>query len=190
MLAEVEATYNGITVGEDDAVYYTDQSSGQVFRVALADGTKTQVTDPNKKVTEANGLAFGPDKQLYVLSWTDPGVVTRIKLENNVEVSREPYVTLPTGKADGIAFDKQGNLYVTSGALWKITPDKQVTKVNPSGSANIDFGAGALSCAELLFADGERPAGGGEHHRGDGRAVAPAVMCSVANSRPVRPRPD
>ena len=79
-LADVEPTINGVTLGPDRAVYYTDQKGGHVYRVT-PDGTKTQVT--RSPIEDANGLAFGPDRNLYVLtfakakvtasSWPAPG---------------------------------------------------------------------------------------------------------------------
>jgi hypothetical protein len=115
---------------------------------------KTTVT--KSAVADANGIAFGPppERQLYVLGYGS-GNITRLKLENNVEVSRELFVKLPKGSADGIAFDKAGNLYATAGALWKVTPDKMTTMVNASGGANVEFGVGALSCKDVLWAGGE-----------------------------------
>jgi sugar lactone lactonase YvrE len=147
-IADTEAGYNGITLAEDGSVFYTDQGGGKVYRVTY-DGMKTMVAS----VGDANGIAFGPDGFLYVLSY-GAGTVTRFKLANGMEMAgtREMFVKLPKGNADGIAFDKMGNMYVTSGALWKVTPDKMVTMVDAAGGANVEFGAGALSCKELLWA--------------------------------------
>ncbi len=148
-LADADGDINGVTLGEDGAVYYTAQTTGHVFRVT-PDGVKTQVT--KTPVAQANGIAFGPDKDMYVLSWTKPGVVTRIKLDAmSKEASREKFAEVPLGNADGIAFDKMGNMYVTSGGLYKITPDKVVSMVDPTGGANVEFGAGSLACTDLLW---------------------------------------
>src|SRR5882757_6619232 len=61
-LAYVEATITGVTLGEDDSVYYTDQSGGRVYRV-LRGGNKSEVTSTVSE--DPNGLAFGPDGDLY-----------------------------------------------------------------------------------------------------------------------------
>jgi sugar lactone lactonase YvrE len=105
------------------------------------------------KVPDANGVAFGPgpNRKLYVLSYGN-GNITEITLEGNVQKSQQLFVKLPKGSADGIAFDKLGNLYATAGALWKVTPDKVTTMVSPMGGANVDFGVGALSCKLVLWA--------------------------------------
>jgi hypothetical protein len=150
-IADVEAGVNGLTMGDDGSVFYSDQDSGMIYRVT-ADGMKAAVTKTG--VTQADGIAFGPDKQLYVIPFLKNPPITRLKLENNVEVMREVYATVTGGgNGDGIAFDKDGNLYVTAGVLWKISAaDKMATMVNASGGANVEFGAGALACTQLIWA--------------------------------------
>jgi sugar lactone lactonase YvrE len=153
-IVAVEAGFNGITLDEDGAIFYTDQGGGGVYRVTPDDMKKAMVS--KTPVADANGIAFGPppERQLYVLGYGS-GNITRLKLENNVETSRELFVKLPKGSADGIAFDKAGNLYATAGALWKVTPDKMTTMVNATGGANVEFGVGALSCKDVLWAGSE-----------------------------------
>ncbi len=149
-LADAEDGINGVTLGEDGAVYYNDQTGGHVYRVA-SDGAKSRVT--SSPLTEPNGLAFGPDGKLYVNSWATPEV-TRLTIGNGVETGREPFATLPQARADGIAFDAKGRLYMTaSSVLYEISPDgKEVTPLGRSAGANIDFGAGALSCSDMYVA--------------------------------------
>ncbi|HVR69198.1 MAG TPA: GDSL-type esterase/lipase family protein [Vicinamibacteria bacterium] len=149
-LADAEEGINGVTLGEDGLVYYNDQTSGHVYRVTPG-GAKSRVT--TSPLTEPNGLAFGPDGRLYVNSWATPEVV-RLSLAHGVEAGRELFATLPQAKADGIAFDARGRLYVTaSSTLYEIGPDgKEVTPLGRSAGANVDFGAGALSCSDMYVA--------------------------------------
>ena len=149
-LAEAEEGVNGVTLGEDGAVYYADQTGGHVYRVAPG-GAKSRVT--SSPLTEPNGLAFGPDGRLYVNSWASPEV-TRLSLADGREAGRELFATLPQAKGDGIAFDARGRLYVTaSSTLYEIGPDgKEVTPLGRTAGANIDFGAGALSCSDMFVA--------------------------------------
>ena len=149
-LADAEPTINGVTLGEDGAIYYTDQGSGQVYRVTQA-GVKSQVT--TRPVEDANGIAFGPDGRLYVLSYAK-AIVTRLLLKGGKESSREIVAEISGGKnADGITFDKQGRLYVTAGALFRISQDgKKVESLGEAYGANADFGSGALSCSDLYTA--------------------------------------
>jgi glucose/arabinose dehydrogenase len=149
-LANVEPTINGVTLGEDDAVYYTDQHGGRVYRV-LRGGIKTEVT--TSVIEDPNGLAFGPDGDLYVLTYAK-AKITRLKLKDGKETSRTAFADVTGGKnADGIAFDSQGRLYVTAGSLFQVSADgKTVKPLGPSYGANAEFGSGALSCSDLYTA--------------------------------------
>jgi lysophospholipase L1-like esterase len=149
-LADVEEGINGVTLGTDGSVYYTDQKGGHVYRVT-AEGTKTQVT--TTPLVEPNGLAFSPESALYVVSWTRPEI-TRLTVTNGAEAGREVFATLPQSKADGIAFDARGRMYVTaSSTLYEIARDGNVVApLGKSAGANIDFGAGALSCSDMYIA--------------------------------------
>jgi len=149
-LADAEPAVNGLTLGEDRAVYYTDQKGGHVYRVT-PDGTKSQVT--TTPLEDPNGLAFGPDGRLYVLTY-GKALVTKLTVAAGKETAREPFATIAGGKnADGIAFDAKGQLYVTAGGLFRISPDgKSVKPLGAAHGANAEFGMGALGCADLYTA--------------------------------------
>ena len=87
------------------------------------------------------------------MSWTTQEL-TRLELADGVETEREAFATVPRVKADGIAFDAEGSIYVTaSSTLYRISADgRQITELGPSPGANIDFGAGALSCSDMYIA--------------------------------------
>jgi sugar lactone lactonase YvrE len=151
-LADAEEKINGVTLGEDRAVYYTDQGGGHVYRVTAAGHKSTVTATP---IADPNGLAFGPDRHLYVLTYA-AARVTRLALASGKETGREDFADLTArgGKnADGIAFDARGHLYVTAGALYRISPDgKTVELVGPAYGANAEFGLGALPCTDLYTA--------------------------------------
>src|SRR6185436_20960476 len=136
-LADAEPAVNGLTLGEDRAVYYTDQKGGHVYRVT-PDGTKSQVT--TTPLEDPNGLAFGPDGRLYVLTY-GKALVTKLTVAAGKETAREPFATIAGGKnADGIAFDAKGQLYVTAGGLFRISPDgKSVKPLGAAHGANAEF---------------------------------------------------
>jgi glucose/arabinose dehydrogenase len=149
-LADVEPTINGVTLGPDDAVYYTDQKGGHVYRVT-AQGQKTQVT--TSPLEDLNGLAFGPDGQLYVLTFAK-AKITRLKIAGGKEKGRVAFAEITGARnADGITFDKNGRLYVTAGALFRVSADgKKVESLGAAYGANADFGVGALACSDLYTA--------------------------------------
>jgi glucose/arabinose dehydrogenase len=144
------ARHQRLTLGEDGAVYYTDQKGGHVYRVT-ADGTKSQVTAT--PIEDPNGIAFGPDGHLYVLTYAK-ALVTRLTVAGGKETGREPFAEITGGKnADGIAFDKQGQLYVTASGLFRISADgKTVKSLGAAFGANAEFGVGALGCQDLYTA--------------------------------------
>jgi sugar lactone lactonase YvrE len=160
--AEAEAGINGLTMGDDGSLFYADQccsptmpipDGGHIYRIT-PDGTKTRVT--KTPIDNADGIAFGPDKALYVIPYLSAGCpVTRLTLDATfTETARETYVDLAAdgGKnGDGIAFDKDGNLYLTAAGLYKVDKSKKVTKLSMIGGANIEFGAGALACHDLVW---------------------------------------
>jgi len=150
-LADVEPEINGVTLGDDGAVYYSDQKGGHIYRVA-PEGTKSRVTT-EPPLTQPNGLAFGLDGRLYVVSWTT-NEVTALTVRGGAETSRAVFATLPETRADGIAFDTAGNAYVTArGVLYRLSADgRTVDSLGPSNGANVEFGAGALSCGDLYVA--------------------------------------
>jgi len=142
---------NGVTIGDDANVYYTDQSGGNVYRVGPTDTAPTKIN--TMSVAQGNDLAFGPDGWLYVNIWSpSPATIVRLNIQNGVAVAQELFVTLTgSGNGDGIAFDSAGNIYANAGGLYKVTPAKEVTKVAASGTAGIELGCGALSCNDLFY---------------------------------------
>jgi sugar lactone lactonase YvrE len=151
-LADAEATVNGVTLGEDAAVYYTDQGGGHVYRVT-PEGAKSQVT--TTPVSDANGLAFGPDAALYVLNYAAAKVVRLTLSAEHKETARVDFASITGGSnADGIAFDSQGQVYVTATGLFRLSADgKTQSKMTcAAGGANLDFGVGALPCTDLFSA--------------------------------------
>jgi sugar lactone lactonase YvrE len=145
---------NGLTIGPDGALYYTDfQNMGNVFRVAAA-GARTMVT--TTVIPMPNGLAFGPDGALYVDVFA-MGAILKLTLTAGAETARATYVAMGmVAAADGLAFDAAGNAYVGfGGGVSRISPDgKTITNVVKGGAANVEFGAGALDCKDIYYVTG------------------------------------
>ena len=103
-----------MTLGEDDAVDLTTQNTNNVWRFDC--NTKMLQKVNMAAITQPNGIAFGPDKNLYVLSYSQ-ATVTQLTLTNGVATAQEMFVAIGHGSRQrqlGIAFDKMGNMYVTA----------------------------------------------------------------------------
>jgi len=139
---------NGLTMGPDGALYYTDYApAGDVWRVT-ADGARAKVT--TSPFARPNGIAFGPDGALYVDLY-ELGAVSRLTLAGAKETARADFIASGLDKADGIAFDSAGNVYIGWGeGISRVSPDgRTITKLAKGKTANVEFGAGAIASTYL-----------------------------------------
>jgi sugar lactone lactonase YvrE len=144
---------NGLTLGPDGALYFSDFEAGQVYRVELGGATGTASAVTTSEIASANGVAFFPDGDLLVASYGG-GQLFRLTLTDGVETGRETFASLGMrAAADGLAFDAEGRVYVTQ--------RQRLTRLEADGSgpmdllvdipnaANLDFGSGALDCEDI-----------------------------------------
>jgi sugar lactone lactonase YvrE len=145
---------NGLTMGTDGALYYSDFAAmGNVYRVTPA-GMKTMVT--TTPIPMANGLAFGADGALYVDVFQMGGVL-KLTLAAGVETARAEFAAKALVAApDGLAFDSAGLAYVGyAGGVSRVSADgKMLTNLAKGGTANVEFGAGALDCKDIYYVTG------------------------------------
>lgn len=147
---------NGLTMGPDGALYYSDFGGNRVYRVALggATGTRTQVTA--SPISGANGVAFLPDGTLLVASY-GRGNLIRLTLTDGAETGRTTFAT-GLGAPDGVAVDADGRVYVTDnagGRLIRLEADgtgPMTLMTGISAAASVEFGAGALDCEDVYVA--------------------------------------
>ena len=103
----------------------------------------------------ANGLALGPDETYLCVAVSFlPGVECVTIQPDGSAGARSLYCTLPETVPDGLAFDVEGNLYVSCYApnkIFKVTPAKAVSVLiddweahTISNPTNIAFGGSAL----------------------------------------------
>lgn len=146
---------NGLTVGPDGALYYSDFGGNRVMRVPAEGGTPTAVT--TSAIVQANGVAFDDDGTLLVASY-GTGVLFRLTLSAGVETGRTMAAT-GLGSPDGVALDANGDIWVTDNAgrvLHVTDAGATVTPVRMgvTSAASLDFGVGELSCGDLYVASG------------------------------------
>lgn len=145
---------NGLTMGPDGALYYSDFNGGHVWRVV--DGVRTRVTTTT--IRQPNGVAFHRDGSLYVDSYGS-GTLFRLTLAGNMESERSTVAT-SLGSPDGLAFDAMGRIYIGDnggGRLIRLDADgsnPEVLQRSISAAANIEFGTGALPCSDIYVASG------------------------------------
>jgi sugar lactone lactonase YvrE len=148
---------NGLVVGPDGAVYYSDISEGRVYRIDAASGERDEVTAST--VPTANGIFFESDSSLLVLAYTT-GEVWRLTLDaNHVETDRVLAIALGAAvRPDGIGRDETGRWYVTdnaAGELIRVDADFSASGVLATSipaAANLAWGKGNLFCTDIYVA--------------------------------------
>lgn len=151
----VVAQPNGVTVGPDGFVYVSDFAGDAVLAIDPTTGASTTVTTSD--IAGADGVAFTDDGHLLVTSYSNGNVVSLALDAARHETSRT-IVATSVPSADGVAVDENGVLYVGGGSrVYRIgtsgTPDTTLQMGQP-GTANLEWGAGALDCHDLYVATG------------------------------------
>ena len=159
---------NDLCFGPDGALYMTDsgyackewrhftpdqkrttRTDGKIYRIDVAQKTIEKL---DSGIAFANGIAFGPDKMLYV-GGTQSGMIYRYPWDNGTIGDRQDFAYVKTpefkdklGGPDGVAFGQDGNLYVTvvwQGDLTVLDPDggvKERIQLVGSAPTNVAFG--------------------------------------------------
>jgi len=148
---------NGLTVGPDGFLYYSDFNGGRVYRVDPASGTRTEVT--TSPISGANGLAFESAGTLLVASY-GTGRLLRLTRTAGEETGRTT-VTDDLSNPDGVAVAADGTIYVgdQGGAIQAGVYAISAGVVTPvrtglSAPASVEFGSGSLRCGDLYVAVG------------------------------------
>ena len=144
-----EVNSNDIAITAKGEIYFTDPPGKRVWFVD-SKGAKRVVIDKN--ITFPNGVRLSPDQSLLVVNDTANKWIWSYQVQPDGSVSHgEPFYHLETrddssaSGADGMAFDSEGYLYVTSRLGVQICdqPGRVVGIINPPqpGSlSNVVFG--------------------------------------------------
>lgn len=152
---------NGLTIGPDGALYFSNFSGGTVRRVPTTGPAVATTVTTMGTIAQANGIAFDDDGTLLVASY-GAGELWRLTLAAGLETGRVR-VAMGLGSPDGVAVDANGDFWVTNNGagdlLYVRASDGMVTNVTSttpsiSAAASLDFGAGALDCEDIYVASG------------------------------------
>jgi len=115
----------GMAFGPDGELYISSRFNGQVYRVT-AEGTSSVFA---RNLGVATGIAFGPDGYLYV--GDREGTIHQV----NRQGTATTFASLaPSVAAFHLAFDHQGNLYVTNPSM---SGYDAVHRVTPEGESQV-----------------------------------------------------
>lgn len=147
LFAQTLTAPNDLCFGPDGRLYVTDPLTDR----ALTEEVEGSVfaCDPNTGAVEAvvsqrlfpNGIAFDPSGEVMYLALTYPRVIEKFRFDAGRLTSQGILCTLAKGRPDGIAVDREGN-------LWICTPGTGGIEVfSPQGQAlrRIELGDGTMN---------------------------------------------
>ena len=166
VLTSDSAAPNDLLVAGDGTVWFTDPGSAAqldfdscVRRYDLETGALDTLTTD---VSFPNGLAMGPDGAFY-LADSVTNEILRYDVTDEGLSGRSVFTIVPEGGPDGIAFDKEGNLYVAafeSNDVVVFAPSGELVRSIPTGEAsrptNLCFAGVNLDQLVVTLASGGR----------------------------------
>lgn len=141
---------NDLAFDQKGNLYFTDPHAydrknpdGAVYRL---DARSRKVTLVARELAFPNGIAFSADGRWLYICESAFERILRFRVDRRGKLhDRTVFITLPGGDPDGIAFDRDGCLYVAhfgGSAILVIGPDGQVRQVIPAPGkkpSNVEF---------------------------------------------------
>ncbi len=118
---------NDMVADKDGSLYVSAMHTNTIYKIDTGNDNDVSVHKRGSKLDSPNGLVIEPDMgDLIVATWG--GKILRIDKDGKITT----YVSGEYKGLDGIDYDKEGNLYVSSfteGKIYRITPEKKVTTI-------------------------------------------------------------
>ena len=147
---------NGLIVGPDGLLFYSDFAGGHVYSVDES-GESSRV-DTGSPMSMPNGLFYDDDGALLVLEYGS-GDIWRLTLSGDYEEEdRSLLGTVPGGGLDGIGKDITGRYYITNNSTGQLLRyDAEFTSLEflmggITAAANLVFGQGEVNCNDVYVA--------------------------------------
>jgi len=155
---------NDLALDENGNIYFSDPKTsdtlnpdGRVFRIDHKTGKVRLLLEG---IAYPNGIAFLKQKmEVYICESAKNRVLKFDITKDGKLINKKVFITIPGGSPDGIAFDKNGNLFVAhfgGGAIYVVSPyGNIVEKYNTPGKkpSNIEFAGKDLR--DLYFTEDE-----------------------------------
>jgi sugar lactone lactonase YvrE len=143
-----------------NGIVFDDRQRALVSALGLGGDPQVAIIQPDTTyqtlttlIPSPNGMAFGPDGQLYVAD-TFMNRIVRLEIDGPGQAGTTPEVYASgIGLPDGIAFDEQGNLYVAGDGIIVVITAGDLNFISYGTTGAIDYPASLA----FLIAENGRP---------------------------------
>lgn len=116
---------NDITADKEGNIFISDMTSNIIYKIETQNSNRISIFAKGEQLNQPNGLMIHPESgELLIASWG--GTILSADKDGKVK----PFVDDKKDGLDGIDYDNEGNIYVSSfqeGEIYKITPDKKLS---------------------------------------------------------------
>jgi len=157
----------GVAVSSDDKIYVSESAGERMVRVFNRDGDEISAFAPPGTETAARVplyVAISPEDEIYVSDRFNDAIYIWAADGSFVGTFEHQSVPAEDWHPMGLAFDEEGNLYVTD-----VTPDKhRVMVFDSSGALKLEFGKEGNGPGDFWYPNGIAVDGDGRIYVADG----------------------